>query len=274
MIVPRELYLYWHQGWRRSPDIVKRCAKTWTTQNPSWTVNLLDKDTIEKRITIPFSVKALNLPLSNLSDFIRLICLKQRGGVWADATLWCARPLDDWLEPLCSPAGFFGYDRPAINRPIASWFLAAATDNRIISLWHDAALRVAAKSKYCRYLRRLGLPCEGLFSWLMPSLKGLSVPTSDQVAEDSNYFLVHKLFQVCLDSDAEFRELWLSVPKISADGPHVLQSLGLLSPATTDALAHIENTKANVYKLTRREVIPFDISGTILDTLYRSHLSN
>ena len=100
------------------------------------------------------------------------------------------------------------------------------------------------------------------------------MPTSDQVAEDSNYFLVHKLFQVCLDSDAEFRELWLSVPKISADGPHVLQSLGLLSPATTDALAHIENTKANVYKLTRREVIPFDISGTILDTLYRSHLSN
>ena len=95
MIVPRELYLYWHQGWRRSPDIVKRCAKTWTTQNPSWTVNLLDKDTIEKRITIPFSVKALNLPLSNLSDFIRLICLKQRGGVWADATLWCARPLED-----------------------------------------------------------------------------------------------------------------------------------------------------------------------------------
>lgn len=269
-VVPEELYLYWHQGWRNAPDIVKRCAETWTTHNPSWAVNLLDKDNIEGIIAIPSIVKALNLPLPALSDVIRSILLKQRGGVWADATLWCARPLDDWLEPSCRTAGFFGYDRPAADRPIATWFLAAATDSRIASLWHAAVLRLATKTKYCLHLKASGLPCEGLFSWIMPQLKGLSMPTSDQ-PEDNNYFWIHELFQLCLDSDAEFRELWLSVPKISADGPHILQRFGLLNPANTDALAHIGNMKANVYKLTRREVIPSDISGTILDALYRSH---
>ena len=263
--VPGELYLYWHQGWRNAPDIVKRCAETWTTRNPSWTVNLLDKDNIEEKITIPSTVKKLNLPLPALSDVIRLILLKQ-GGVWADATLWCARPLDDWLEPACRPAGFFGYDRPAIDRPIASWFLAAAPGSRIVSLWHAWTLRLATRTKW--YSRASRLPCRGLFSWMMP--RGLSMPTGDQ-PEDDNFFWIHALFQLLLDRDAEFRELWLSVPKISADGPHILQRFGLLNPVNMDALAHIENMKANVYKLARREVIPSDISGTILDALYRSH---
>lgn len=94
-----------------------------------------------------------------------------KGGVWADATLWCARPLDDWLEPSCRTAGFFGYDRPAADRPIATWFLAAAADSRIASLWHAAVLRLATKTKYCLHLKASGLPCEGLFSWIMPQLK-------------------------------------------------------------------------------------------------------
>ena len=249
--------------------LLKRCAETWTMRNPSWSVAFLDSSHLGERIRIPSLLKTLKLPLPALSDYIRLSLLKYEGGVWADATLYCARPLDDWIDDVCRQAGFFAYDRTAKHLPVATWFLASIPDSRIIHLWYAAALRFVIKTKYCLYLRALNLPCESLFSWIFPGLKGLSMPTNDQV-KDKDYFWVHKLFQSCLNHNDEFRELWLSVPKIGPEGPHTLQRFGLLNPVNTDVLTHIENVKSNVYKLTRREVIPSDISGTILDALYRS----
>lgn len=103
----------------------------------------------------------------------------------------------------------------------------------------------------------------------MPQLKGLSFPASDDL-KDENYFWHHSLFQLCLDSNDEFRELWSSAPKIAAAGPHTMQRHGLLNPVNRDILAHIRDKRSPVYKLTRRKQIPTDISGTTLDALYRS----
>ena len=275
MQIPREVFLYWHQGWKDAPDLVKRCAETWTARNPGWAVSFLDRTSVEKRIRIPFSVRSLNLPLPALSDVVRLSLLKHGGGVWSDATLWCARPLDDWIDEVCRKSGFFAYvhtDRPEIelrNRLIGTWFLAAVPDSRIVSLWHAAARRLMTKAKLLSVLGAFG---EGLSSWLMPQLTGLSVPESDRL-DDKDYFWVFKLFQLCLEDD-EFRKLWLSMPKVCTSGPHALGRFGLLKkPAHMDGLAHIQSTKANVYKLSRRIVIPSDIAGTLLDALYRSHPS-
>ena len=273
MQIPREIFLYWHQGWKDAPDLVKRCAETWTAQNPSWAVKFLDRDSVEKEIRIPFFVRSLNLPLPALSDVIRLTLLLKHGGVWADATLWCARPLDDWIDEVCQESGFFCYvhtDRPEVklrSRLIGTWFLAAVPDSRIVSLWHAAAMRLMAKAKLSLVLGAFG---EGFSSWLMPQLTGLSVPASDRL-DDEHYFWVFRLFKLCLDNDCEFRKIWLSMPKVSSSGPHALARFGLLKPASMDALTHIQSTKANVYKLSRRISLPSDITGTLLDALYRSH---
>ena len=79
--VPKELLLYWHQGWDRAPDLVKRCAATWLVRNPSWNVNVMDRGSIEKKVSIPRAVKALNLPLPAFADFIRTSYLKRGGGM-------------------------------------------------------------------------------------------------------------------------------------------------------------------------------------------------
>ena len=78
--VPKELLLYWHQGWDRAPDLVKRCVATWLARNPSWNVNVMDRDSVEKKVSIPRAVKALNLPLPAFANFIR-ICFLKRGGM-------------------------------------------------------------------------------------------------------------------------------------------------------------------------------------------------
>ena len=279
--IPEKLFIYWHQGWDDAPDLVKRCAATWQRHNPTWDINLLDAATIGKKIELPAALKTLQLPLPALSDVIRIYLLKKYGGVWADATLWCTRPLDDWIEPVCDHSGFFAYDKPGADRPISSWFLAASTDCRIVDLWHSAVRHLLAKTQaYAHYHKRFGDKQEGklinalsnlCLNYLLLRFKygNLLTSTSENPGSD-NYFWFHYLFGRLLEQNSEFHQLWTSTPKISADGPHLLQHLGLMNTITDRADFVINNKFSNVFKLTHRKSFPDDIAGTVLETLYRS----
>jgi mannosyltransferase OCH1-like enzyme len=41
----------------------------------------------------------------------RLCLLRTHGGVWVDATVFCRRPLDEWL-PEHAASGFFAFANP------------------------------------------------------------------------------------------------------------------------------------------------------------------
>lgn len=277
MQIQRSIFLYWDQGWKEAPDLVKRCGETWSVYNPSWNVFYLDRSNVEEIINIPYLARSINLPLPALSDVIRLVLLKHHGGVWADATLWCARPLDDWIDGCMSEAGFFCYSGRGLPyaringlRPLSSWFLAAIPGSRILTRWHTIMMQFLLKIKLSSIFGAFG---ESLFSCLMPQLKGLSIPINGQ-SDVGEYWWVHRLFQLCMENDPEFFELWLSVPKISSDEPTRLSRFGLLNEPDLDIMDHIYSVKANMYKLNRKKVdIPSDISGTVLDLLYRSHPS-
>ena len=279
--IPKKLFMYWHQGWNNAPDIVKHCAATWKRNNPTWDINLLDAVTIGKKVKLPAALKTLNLPLPAHSDIIRICLLKKYGGVWADATLWCVRPLDDWIDSVCASTGFFAYDKPAVDRPISSWFLASSSECRIVDLWYSAVRHLLAKTQaYARHTKLFNVKQE---SWLINAISSLYMkyfllhfkygnlllPTSENLGSE-NYFWFHYLFGRLLDQNSEFHQLWASTPKISADGPHLLQRTGLLKPATDRADFVIKNKFLNVFKLTHRRVFPDDIAGTVLDTLYLS----
>ena len=279
--IPKRLFMYWHQGWNNAPDIVKRCAATWQKHNSGWDINLLDAATIREKIELPPAVKTLKLPLPALSDVIRLCLLKKYGGVWADATLWCVRPLDDWINSVCAPSGFFAYDKPGPGRPISSWFLAAGRDCRIIDLWHSAALQLLAKTQAYARFRWVFENKEK--NWLLKAISNLCMSyillrfrydhlliTSSEDPKDDNYFWFHYLFGRLLDQNSEFHQLWISTPKISADDPQLLRCAGLLKPATEHIDFIIKNKVSNVHKLSRRESIPDEIAGTVLDALYHS----
>ena len=279
--IPKKLFMYWHQGWNNAPDIVKRCVATWQERNPTWEINLLDAATIPEILRLPIAAKILNLPLPALSDVIRICLLKKYGGVWADATLWCVRPLDDWIDSVCAPSGFFAYDKPAPDRPISSWFLAADKECRIVDLWHSAVRHLLTKTHaYARFHKRMDDKKEGwlinaipklCMSYLLLRFKygNLLLPTSEN-PEQENYFWFHYLFGRLLDHNSEFHDLWASTPKISADGPHLLQRAGLINPATDHTDFVIKNKFTNVHKLTHRRALPDEIAGTVLDSLYRS----
>lgn len=185
----RVIWTCWFQGFGRAPELVQRSVTSWWLRNPNWEVRCLDAETVRHYVDIDahIDLSKQQLTAASLSDVIRLLLLHEYGGVWVDATTVCNRGLDDWLMPAAAQ-GFFAFDRPAPDRPIASWFLASQAGNPLLAKWTTKAL------KYWRDRER-----------------------------SDDYFWVHHLFGQLLDEDPAARLDWARTPKLSADGPHSIQ---------------------------------------------------
>lgn len=232
--LPKVVWMLWLQGWERAPQIVGACRRTWESLNPGWRVIGLDRQSAGRLLS---NAPLLSVPAGKQlrpeteSDLIRLSLLQKFGGVWADATAYCLRGLDDWL-PSALASGFFAFANPGPDRLLSNWFLAAEIDNPIIAAWASAA------HEYWQHR-----------------------------AAYHDYFWAHQLFATCYATEAEFRQVWDRTPKISADGPHYFlpQQEKLRRPVTTDDRDLIERGRVPLVKLVHD--IPFD--GAAADSVLR-----
>ena len=211
------IWTCWFQGRDEAPDLVKRCLTSWERENPDWEVRCLDSRTVGRYLDIReyVDLDCQAITAASLSDIIRIFLLHEYGGAWVDATLYCNRPLDDWL-PGAMGTGFFAFDAPAADRMLASWFLACEPGNGIVAKW---ATRCA---EYWR--------------------------NRDQ-SED--YFWFHHQFSELLEVDPEARAEWEVVPLISADGAHFFQTYDAMYQPASE-WAHKINWTTPVFKLTHR----------------------
>jgi Capsular polysaccharide synthesis protein len=186
-VLPKTIWCLWFQGWDNAPDLVKACCASWRRHNPGWAIRFLSRETLGDYLPPSAERDAIenkNLPLEALSDLARIELLSRFGGVWVDSTVYCLRPLDDWL-PQAMPRGFFAFDRPGPDRMVSTWFLAAERRSHVVEAWRRRTLDY----------------------W-------------QSRAERHHYFWLHYLFGEAYGEDAEFRDIWDSTVKISADGPH------------------------------------------------------
>lgn len=144
------IFLYWHQGWDKAPELVQRCAESWEIHHndTDWEVHLLDRANIqpwlsqgdpedwkalrrfEKRFNAGDNVGGLN----NFANLLRLALLDCYGGVWADATTLCFQPLDSWLptyECLGMPRS------GATNRRTETWFIDNRSKDPLLRAWKE-----------------------------------------------------------------------------------------------------------------------------------------
>ncbi|HUZ33444.1 MAG TPA: capsular polysaccharide synthesis protein [Xanthobacteraceae bacterium] len=197
---PKIIWLLWLQGWEAAPDLVRSCGASWLRHNRNWTINFLTLDKIKELGLGPELSPFLNKPMppEALSDLIRLQLLATHGGVWADATVYCLRPLDQWLSDVAA-SGFFAFSRPGPDRMLSTWFLAADAQSCVIQRWRERA--------HAYWMGR---------------------------DDRDDYFWVHRLFEQTYNSNEAFREVWDNVPKLSADGPHCFQPPEQLLDSMTD----------------------------------------
>lgn len=189
--INKVIWICWFQGWENAPWLVRKCLSSWQQHNPEWDIRTLDRNSVQRYIELP-DLAGKTITAASMSDIIRILLLHEYGGVWVDATLLCHQPLDTWLpDAMCE--GFFAFNSPGWDRPLSSWFIAAEEGHSLIAQWHAAVLQYWHERSNTEY-----------------------------------YFWFHYLFADLCKSNVAFRKTWQRVPKISARGPHYLQSVGLL----------------------------------------------
>jgi SAM-dependent methyltransferase len=196
--------------------LVKGCLASWESLNPDWDFRCLDAGTVARYVDLEehIDLRTKTITAASLSDIVRLLLLHEFGGVWADATLYCNQPLNDWL-PSAAGTGFFAFANPGPDRLLASWFLAAAPGNRLLAKWTARVINY----------------------W-----QGRT--------QSNDYFWLHHQFGELCSLDDEARSAWQSVPRISAAGPQTIHRIGMYKPAKK-VLEDIDWTTP-VFKLTHR----------------------
>ncbi len=220
-IIPRRLWIYWAQGWDHAPPIVRACLRSWLKFNDGWEINVLD-DLVLKNCSAYSELVDLSLKdkieIEAFSDILRIELLTKFGGVWADATLFCTRPLDGWLHA-ASRSSFFAFSRPGAGREISSWFLASANDSPLMPVWRES-VRAYWRERSSR----------------------------------DNYFWLHLLFNDIIANNSISREVWSRTVRISADNPHhyLPYQEKIFKDATPSDVAILNSASHPVLKLTHK----------------------
>ena len=189
----KTIWLLWLSGWNDAPWLALRAAESWRLHNPAWRVVLLTEAKLETHFAVPAYISSAFISPQAKSDIIRLHVLAAHGGVWADATVLCTQPLDNWLHSMLEPAGFWMYHgtgwpppKPASHANTAfpaSWFMAAARGSYLARSWKDAADHYWAA----------------------------------RTSGADDYFWMDALFRKLLRDDPQFKRLWSRVPYVSCE---------------------------------------------------------
>lgn len=133
----KTIFINWFQGWDNAPEVCGHCLKSWEYHNPDWEIVKLDNSNISEYCTLP----DVQTNLANYSDILRVYLMKQYGGVWADSTLFCNKPLDSWI-PECNDSFIFTRsDERMSDKIICNWFVYADKDSYLISELYDRTVK-------------------------------------------------------------------------------------------------------------------------------------
>lgn len=236
----KTIWTCWFQGWDSAPDLCVRCLDSWKHYNPDWKIIELDENNYRDYADIDSVLPGVETNRTAFSDILRLFLLNEYGGVWADSTLFCNKPLDDWL----SIEDTFVFTRDDIK--IASWFIGATDDSYVISKW---------KSHLVEYWKEVISGYDrmnGYYSW------------------------VHKLYEECYNGDKVFRDIvnrydhidCYPHPVARGKGPHMFTPYDrhLNENLTLEVKNRIDAKIDPAYKLTYKQ--PLVSGNTSLNYLF------
>ncbi len=148
--IPKTIWMLWDSGFENADQDAKRSYDSWIQYNPAWEVRGLTLKEAEDLTKVlqegsdgylgEETWKSMSIQAK--SDYIRISLLHHYGGVWADASLQCNQPLDEWMD-LDRDYLFFLRDEQRPNNPLSlypwysSWWMAASPGSHAASLIFD-----------------------------------------------------------------------------------------------------------------------------------------
>ena len=146
------IFLFWDSGFDSAPELIQSCLKSWQFHHKqsNWKIHALCSDDIGDYLPLFESQdrEALMHQLNRIergercgdivkfTDLLRLVLLDTFGGVWADATVFCLKPLNEWID-LDKPMLFAPESRER-NRRHEAWFLVNMHQHLYLTHWKVA----------------------------------------------------------------------------------------------------------------------------------------
>lgn len=226
----KHIFIYWYQGFKNSPYLVKKCLESWKFYNPTWEITEMDKNNLYEFLPDLDKFENYNISHAAYSDIIRINLLNRFGGLWVDATTFCNKSLDEWLDNYLVN-GFFCFSNPGPDRLISSWFIYSSEDNYIIQKWLNKVNEF----------------------WI------------DKNRSTYEYFWVHYLFNGLYEGDEKFKSIWDYIPHLEANGigPHYIQQVNINGDLTAEIKDNIDAKIIPLYKLTYRIEYIFNVNSTL-----------
>ena len=269
----RTIWILWSQGFDNAPEIVKLCLASWSRFNPGWEVRALDGTALNELVDLDslIDVERDDMTIQILSDLGRLCLLSRFGGVWIDATVFCCKPLDEWLSPYVE-SGFFAFRNPGPDRLIASWFIAANPENEILANLHRKFVSLWTLNRFVSRSNGFGKFARRQLSSLLNKTPELTTywfaffPM--RVLRVYPYYIFHYTFNWLILGNAACGKAWENSPPFEATGPRRLTELAKTPGGLTTALEHINATSSPVYKLNWRSDISQPYWKAVLTQLW------
>ena len=229
--IPRNIWMYWHAGKAHMPVECKMCHDTYRKQNPQWTITVVSEETLPRYMDpgLARNITQSRMRKSLQADLIRIYLLARYGGVWADLTTICTRPLDNWIQSQTqAQLLLFTYDTPC---SISSWWLACPKASKMAWMVYTHFLRDIVQNKW---------------------------------QELPDYFHFHAVFEKLCRTNAEFQRLYRYSPRLSSKDAHKFQDAekSLKRPLTRAFQVRVDSpfSNAGIYKLYGRSQGSMDVS--------------
>jgi hypothetical protein len=195
--INKTIWILWLQGEENIPWLSKQVIESWKINNKNWKVELLTLDNLNTFLPDLTYIHKDGITPQAKSDIIRLSILSKYGGIWADASLLCMQPLDNWIDKYFNNENNFwmyhgtggGMD---ITKGPASWFMISCSDSIIIDKWKKA----------CDNFWKTRDNLDSYFT------DKYSIP---------DYYWMDGLFRELYENDSEFKKSWDKVPALSCE---------------------------------------------------------
>lgn len=215
----RTIWTYWDRGFDAAPDMVRICLQSWRHHNPGWAVEALDHRALCERTGLRHIIDCGrdDLTPQKISAIGRLGLLRNFGGVWVDATTYCARPLDEWLPPNMA-GGFFAFRNPGVDRMMSNWFIAAERDNLLLARLHETFIRLWERNYFRNQNNRFGaFAILKLSNVLNQNPQRTAIwPVLVPVLGAYPYLIFHYVFNRLILTDPGCAAVWAACPELEA----------------------------------------------------------
>lgn len=251
---PKIIWTYWDQGIGQAPPVVRTCLQSWEQKNPGWTLRILDRDTLGNytRLAQEIDLTRDDISLAKVSNLVRLYLLHEHGGVWADSTLFCSIPLDEWLPEYLS-TGYFAFRHPGRDRLLSSWFMAAEPNNPLLAEYRARYRDLFKDNIYFLQNTFIGKRIRRTLKLFLSrnvaaTRHWLSWPVR-RLLRVYPYYNVHYTFNAIVLDGGEPARIWNEGKIYTADDPHFLLRAAERREGIDLALDFIASGRCPVHKL-------------------------